>query len=176
LPVGSITVQVGFKPEPKLQLDPYEKFSARFRGEDPDKPLPLMRTEQRVLSAEQRERIRTMLAELVNDLPPYRVPEFVSPIEILCVPDNTEALAFATQLAEVLGDIGWDVVGGKVVVDSDIPRRLEGVRVYTAARNKFFAHGTLSGMLARVGVEVNREVLDFESFLDEGPLKVMVGW
>lgn len=173
LPPNTIKIKVGFKPVPKLKTKLEEEYERRV-GQEP-KPLAAERTEQRQITATQRESILKSLARIkqiseAGGVTIYKIP----PTEVRCPANNKEACAFADELAKLLRDNGWPIKENSAIRDTDFPRKITGILIREKAGDvQGWANGDLYRALKAAGFEVEQDE-DRMTFTDS--LQILVGW
>jgi hypothetical protein len=179
LPAGTLRIRIGTKPEPAIPrpliegLDDDESMQWLIDdGVQIAGPVPLPREEQRSISAEQHD---TAAEILTVERQAYGEADWkMVPVEIRCPSGNDEAFRYAAQFAELLTDSGWELVGGKVVVDGEFNRMLKWVVIRAdsgSGSQQFFQRGSLKRALRKAGIET-RDVMQPTS----DPLQILVGW
>ncbi len=181
LPAGTVRIRICTKAEPKIPRSSDLGFGSDAftqtmidEGEPIAGPVPMQRKSQRAISKEQRD---TALETLVFEREHYdRMYGKILPVEIRCPAGNEEAFKYASQFAELLEKGGWQISSGKVIVDAEFNRRLQGVLVCCDSGDDvqaFFQKGSLVHALKRAGIEARH---NFGGGRTLSPPQILVGW
>jgi len=168
LPIDTMRIRVGLKPEPRFITAAEEEALAPF-GLTQTGPLPRQRETARHLTLQQREAI----AEALSKIPLGRT-DLLQPVLVRCPAENTEACNFAGEIVELLRSVKWPLAAD-LIHDKDFPRRTKGIAFREMWRGQFMARAVLSDALRNAGVEVESRSAQ-EYFSPTEPLQMLVGW